>query len=364
VTSFGINESEHPTMPVHLLVAASMWVAASGSAAAKPKLDEIPIAAAPVTEDRLPASRVMLPGVSVRTDMVYDTPFGHRPLRLDLYTPTASAQRPLPLLVFVHGGGWTIGHKRATASYADFPGVLASAARRGYVVASVEYRLSGEAPFPGSVQDVKAAVRFLRAQSASLGIDPGRVGLWGGSAGAHLAAMSAFACGETALDPKDKANAGESDCAQAFVGWYGPYDVAQLVQGAAAAAAAAASAGAAGAGAPTDNTELLGGLAYLECTPAGCPPGRLRQASPVAYVDRSDPPSLLIHGTADTLVPHVQTLGMAEALRGAGVPVEVLSIDGVNHGWAGPTPQRTREASLQALEATLAFFDKQLRGTR
>jgi len=350
----------------HLAACCLLCVLAAASAAPAER-SGIPIAAQPVNDDRLPPSLVKLPGVDVRTDLVYSTLPGFRPLRLDLYTPRGSSgdRKARPLLVFVHGGGWTIGHKRATAYYANFPGVLASAARRGYAVASLEYRLSSEAPFPASVQDIKAAVRFLRTQAKGMGIDPARVGLWGGSAGAHLAAMGAYSCGDAALDPKDKANAGASDCAQAFVGWYGPYDLEALLKGVAAAAQqAAANPAAASATAASDNTEMLGGLAFLECTAAGCPPGRVAQASPIRYLDRSDPPALLIHGTADTLVPHSQTLVMADAMRAAGLSVEVLSIDGVNHGWGGSTPQATRDASLKALEATLVFFDRRLRARR
>lgn len=349
------------------LMAGGLLCVLAAAAAAPADGSAVPIAAEPVNDDRLPPSRVALPGVDVRTDLVYSTLPGFRPLRLDLYTPRGSAgdRKAKPLLVFVHGGGWTIGHKRATGYYADFPGVLASAARRGYVVASLEYRLSSEAPFPAPVQDIKAAVRFLRAQATVLGIDPSRVGLWGGSAGAHLAAMGAYSCGDAALDPKNKAHAGVSDCAQAFVGWYGPYDLEALLKGVATAALQAAANPAPSNAAPaSDNTEMLGGLAFLECSAAGCPPGRVAQASPIRYLDRSDPPALLIHGTADTLVPHAQTLVMADAMRAAGLSVEVLSIDGANHGWAGPTPAATRDASIKALAATLAFFDRQLRSPR
>jgi predicted dienelactone hydrolase len=122
----------------------------------------------PASHDPLPDRQVKLADTIVLADVTYSTITGFRPLRLDLYRATSPT--PRPLVVFVHGGGWTIGQKRGTADFTDFPGVLAGLAQRGYVVASLEYRLSSEAPFPAAVQDVKAASRFPRAK-APLAID-------------------------------------------------------------------------------------------------------------------------------------------------------------------------------------------------
>src|SRR6188768_2166392 len=101
-------------------------------------------------------------------DLVYSVPPGFRPLRLDLYRPKQAPQDPagFPLVVYIHGGGWQSGHTRHAGAFANWPAVLASLAARGYVVASVEYRLSGEARFPAAIQDVKTAVRWLRSRSA------------------------------------------------------------------------------------------------------------------------------------------------------------------------------------------------------
>jgi acetyl esterase/lipase len=287
-----------------------------------------------VTEDRLPPPVAQIGDVQVLADVAYAQPVGFRPLRLDLYTPPMAATRPL--VVFVHGGGWTTGHKRATAHYADFPGLLADLARKGFVVASVEYRLSGEKAFPGATDDVKAAIDFLRANARRYGIDPGRVVLWGGSAGAHIAAMAAFTDAHV----------------QGFVGWYGPYDIDALL---------ARQLAAVKAGIPMDaqaKAELNGGLSFFGCTLDGCPPGVARAASPIAHVDQADPPTLLVHGTADTLVPPTQSEAFDAALKKAGVPVEVVLLPGANHGWTSPTPAATTTASQRAVAVTFDWLLK------
>ncbi len=115
-----------------------------------------------------------------------------------------SATTRRPLVVFVHGGGWWTANQRAASAFLDFPAVLANLAQRGYVVASIEYRLSGEAPFPAQLLDLQEAVRFLRANAARFGIDPAKVALWGMSAGAQLAALDAVTCGAPSGDSSDK----------------------------------------------------------------------------------------------------------------------------------------------------------------
>src|SRR5688572_309228 len=147
-----------------------------------------------VVADRYPASRVQFPaGVIGMPDVVYNTIPGYRPLRLDLYLPADAPNAALarhPLTLFVHGGGWESGHTRHASAFANWPLVLASIAARGFVVASVEYRLSGEAKFPAAVVDVQSALHWLRAHDARYRIDRDRVALWGPSAGAQIAALA------------------------------------------------------------------------------------------------------------------------------------------------------------------------------
>ena len=135
-------------------------------------------------------------------DLAYATVPGFRTMTLDLYQPKrAPKDYPKPLLIFVHGGGWNSGDARQGGGFSDFPGVLAALAAKGYVVASVNYRLSGEAHFPAALQDVKAAIRWLRAHADEYGIDTSRVAVWGEEAGGQLAALAGTSCGVAALEP-------------------------------------------------------------------------------------------------------------------------------------------------------------------
>ena len=142
---------------------------------------EFPTAAAPVLADAYPDRVTAFPnGVTGLADVVYSVIPGYRPMILDLYLPKGDpAARPArPLVIYIHGGGWVAGHTRHSGALSNFPGALAELASEGFVVASVEYRLSGEARFPAALQDVRAALRFLKANAGKYGVDPGRVGLW------------------------------------------------------------------------------------------------------------------------------------------------------------------------------------------
>ncbi|MDF7775596.1 alpha/beta hydrolase [Sphingomonas sp. AOB5] len=294
------------------------------------------VADRPVLDDRYPVrSTAFAGGVTGLSDIVFSTIPGYRPLRLDLYLPPeAMRAKPRPLVIYVHGGGWSGGHTRHAGASANFPDVLAALAGEGFVVASIEYRLSGEAKFPAQLQDVRAAIRFLRDNSARYGIDPARVGLWGGSAGGHLAALAALTCGVPGIDSRPAG----SECVQAAAIWYGVFDFPAMM--------------AAPDGAP---------LALLGCT-AGtpCPEDRIRAASPLSYLDRNDPPFLLIHGTADRVIPASQSATALERMRATGIPVEAILMPGLDHSLIGATPAETRDGTVRALNATFDFFHRRL----
>ncbi len=280
-------------------------------------------------EDRYPERRVRFPrGVTGIADQVYATPPGFRPLTLDVYLP-AKRSTSLPGIVFIHGGGWVSGHSRQAGAFENWPQVLASVAARGFVVASVNYRLSGEARSPAAAFDVRSAIAWLRANAGRYGLDGKRMGLWGASAGGQLAALAGTDCER------------QTECVQAVVVWYGLFDFAPLVRGGPA-------------GTPPRQ--------YLGCTEGPCPETEVKQASAIRFIDPGDPPFLLVHGAKDRTVPVSQSTAFHSALLAAGVRSELSVIDDVDHSFIGATPADTRNASLHALNATIEFFDCAIRG--
>jgi len=331
------------------------------------------IGAQPVPEDRYPVRHIEFAGGVVGfPDLVYAVIPGFRPLHLDLYRPGGEQGNTMhPFVVYVHGGGWQSGHTRQSGAFSSWPDVLASLAARGYVVASVEYRLSAEARFPAAEQDVKAAIRWLRTHASSYGIDKSRSLIWGASAGGQLAALAATSCGVAKLEPAGAESAGanppspsvpagaaprvasagtsaavaESDCVQAAATWYGIFDFSTL------------------AAQRDPNSTVIPGRAdsadtrYLGCRISSCAPGVVSAASPVSYIDHDDPPMLLVHGSVDKTVPVKQSQEMYDKLRAAGVAAKLLLIPGVDHSFIGKTPADTEKASRAALTAVFEFID-------
>jgi acetyl esterase/lipase len=300
-------------------------------------------------------------GVRGIPNVAYWQPLGFRPLTLDLYLPPGSVEKPstgFPLVIYIHGGAWIGGDSRQTGPFDDFPGVLASLSAMGYVVASIEYRLSGEAKFPAQIQDVKAAIRFLRRNASKYGINPAKAVTWGTSAGGHLAALAAVSCNAEALEPKQPnipfapakadplTSSNVSDCVQGSVAWYGVFDFVTVVDQSKEDKTM-----------PRDSAwapewQLLG------CFGKDCKPEQITAVSPVSYVDSNDPPMLLIVGDQDRVVPYHQTLEMAEKLKAAGVKHELIVLPGSDHGFMGKTKEQTRDDNLKALSATFRFIDQ------
>jgi acetyl esterase/lipase len=286
--------------------------------AAAAAADSFPVAAQPVLDDRYPQRQTVFPDDVVSfADVVFSTPPGYRPLRLDLYRPR-DISRSRPLVVYIHGGGWQSGHTRHAGAFANWPAVLAALAARGYVVASIEYRLSGEAAFPAAIDDVRAAIRWLRAQAKNQGIDGSRVLVWGGSAGGQLAALAAMQCEV------------KSDCVQGLIAWYGIFDFTLLGEGS-------------GADSPAAR--------YLGSTVPSA-------ASPAAFVDPSDPPVLLVHGVEDRTVPIQQSRDFFAKLQAQKVSAELLEIPAVDHSFIGATPEATRAASRRAIARSFEFIEQ------
>jgi acetyl esterase/lipase len=209
---------------------------------------------------------------------------GSRALQLDLYAP-AKLAKPAPALLFIHGGAWSGGSREIYKFY------TVAYARKGYVAATMSYRLSGEAPFPAAVEDAKCAVRWLRAHAREYQIDPDRIAALGGSAGGHLALMLGYSPDAPELEGKG-GQPGVSSRVQAVVDFYGPYDLTTEF-------------------ARTNGAviKFLGGKTYADA------PGLFAQASPAHYLKAGAPPTLIFHGAIDDVVPVEQADLLARRLR-------------------------------------------------
>jgi acetyl esterase/lipase len=249
---------------------------------------------------------------------------GGESLRLDLARPQRKSG-PIPAVVCIHGGGFVGGTRRA------FQTMCVDLAHEGYVAVTVDYRLAPRHPFPACVEDVKAAVRWLRAHAAQYQIDSEHIGATGASAGGHLALMLGLTSEVRAFEGSG-GNPEQSSRVSCVVNYFGPTDFTRVY------------------GKSKSEPVLvpfLGGNLQKE---------RLRhiQASPLYWVTPSAAPTLSIQGTEDDHVPHEQAIWITERLRAAGVEASVVSLGGAGHGFAG------KDAEL-ARAATLAFFAKHLR---
>ena len=324
---------------------------------------QVPTAKEAVMAERYPQPEVKFAGgVTSLADLTYSIIPGYRQLKLDLYLPPGQLTGARPLVVYVAGGGWAADRPRNAGPIEDFPGVFVGLAKKGYVVASIRYRLSGEAKFPAAEHDTKTALRWLRSQAAKYGIDKNRVVIWGSSAGGQLAGLAAVSCGEAKLAPPQVAGNGatkvpeESDCVNGAAIWYGIFDFAQM-------------------GAPPPNANPPNAAPNAanaaprppgaDATFLGCKPGEecaaRNNASAVNFIDANDPPFLLIHGSADRVVNVKQSQTMHDALKAKGVKSELIVIPDVDHSFIGKTPEATHAATNQALKRTLEFIDEILK---
>ncbi len=261
-----------------------------------------------------------------------DVPYvtgGHERQRLDLYFPPGNGSAR-PLVAWIHGGAWQGGSKD------DCPAQALVA--RGYVVASIGYRLSQHAIYPAQIEDCKAAVRWLRAHASEYEIDPQRIGVWGASAGGHLAALLGttgdihdFDVGENLSQPSK---------VQCVIDWFGPTDFQHYGDMSKA---------------PKQDpngpfSRLIGGL------PAD-KPDQVKRSSPVNYVQSDAAPFLIMQGDKDTIVPAQQSEILDAALRQAGVESTLKILPGAGHGGPG-------FSSPENVQAMTDFLDKHLQWPR
>ena len=255
--------------------------------------------------------------------------------KLDLYLPEGDG--PFPLILNVHGGGFMMGDKSNPPGTDEF---LAN----GYAVASVDYRLSGEALAPAQIEDLKAAVRFLRANADKYKLNPDKFAGFGGSAGGSLVALLGTSCGAAALEGADLGNADQSSCVQAVVDWFGPTDFLQMDEQFT------------GTACPVNHDAADSPESKLVGAPIQTVPDKVKLVNSITYVTDKAPAFLIQHGTADCNVPPQQGQLLYDALKAAGSNKATLTfLEGAGHGG----PQFSDAANMKVV---LDFLAKYLKG--
>lgn len=274
----------------------------------------------PISED----SPTISPGMELK-DITYCITSGVE-LKMDLYYPD-EVETQLPVIVYVHGGGWTGGDKASGAGFRFLPFLR----ERGYLTISVNYRLSPKHKFPAHIEDVKCAIRHLRAEAETYHLDPNRIGAIGGSAGGHLVAL----LGVTDESAGMEGSGGYleySSRVQAVIDMFGPIDPAEFCTVGWA-------------------RQVFG---------ANCEDEIISLSSPLAYVSNDDPPFLILHGDLDELVLLEQSQTFYDSLTAAGVPATLQVIKNAGHGLSnsGDPIDPSVEALLQLAGD---FFDQYLK---
>ncbi len=309
---------------IALMVIALMFVPAVTSAQLKKDERDLP------KGDGMPLEELRREPIMFELDTPYAAT-GNPRHRLDLYLPKNRKGEKLPVIVFFHGGGWMQGDKSyGTAALMPF------LCTGQYAGASVGYRLSGEAQWPAQIYDCKAAIRWLRANARKYALDTDRIGVWGMSAGGHLALMLGVSGDVPELEGDIGPYKGVSSKIAAVVNFFGVSELLAII------------------GQPSDfdrtrsdapEAKLIGGGLHEN-------PEKAKAASPITYVTANDPPVLTVHGTKDRTVPYDQAVRLDAALRKAGVPSYFVIVKGGGHDDFGTA----------ADDRVKAFFEKYLRG--
>jgi acetyl esterase/lipase len=348
--------------PVPAIAASSVTVTAPPAAATPTPLATAPIGTATTEATSQPTgtagavtqvaaatrqagSATALPGVGRNVlgkadkDVTYCT-VGGVDLKMDIYYPRGVAPgtpqragataRPAPVVMHVHGGGWTEGEKSA----ADVAPMLSALVSGGYLVASVDYRLAPQYRFPAQIEDVKCAVRFLKANAATYNLDPNRFGVIGESAGGHLVSLLGLTDERAGWDVGQYLD--QSSRVQAVVDLFGPADLT----------------------APEYTRARSGAFTAV----FGGAPDALAKASPVTYIAPNAPPFLIIQGDQDRLVPASQSQELADRLKAAGDAAQLVIVKNAGHGLV-PTGNAQIDPPLQDIARTVGdFFAQALKG--
>ncbi|MFC1901464.1 alpha/beta hydrolase fold domain-containing protein [Chloroflexota bacterium] len=289
-----------------------------------PESTPTPTPAPPPAPEPTPEPAIVIPTtpVEVIKDIKYGKA-GNIPLLLDVYIPETPIATPMPAIVYIHGGSWRIGNKAISNPLRSYRTYLA---RHGFLTVSINYRLSGVAPFPAAVEDCKCAVRWLRANAERYNVDPERIGVWGASAGGHLAMM--VGCVDETADLEGNGGwSKHSSRVQAVCSYYGTADLPSEY--------------------PTvpnvrrsfDIEQFLGGT--LDEFPQ-----IYEAASPINYVTADDPPLLLVHGDLDPQVPFAQSEIMYRVCQQAGLKATLIEVTGGGHGGEGGVFQQVTDSPI------------------
>ena len=303
------------SFPLNLIVVLVFFILAAG-------IDTVTAAPGKKFADNIP------PEVQLQPNLEYVTGGGSAQ-NLDLYLPPTKSGL-LPVVVYVHGGGWS------SCTKDDWHPSFHDLLIHGIAVANINYRLSGQAPFPAQIEDCKAAVRWVRAHAKEYHLDPDHIGIWGHSAGGHLAALT----GVTNQVKKLEGNGGNADVSssvQAACDWSGPVDLVKIVQDGRAA-----------------NAVLWDFVVKLMGGEAGATKEALAEATPGTYVSAGSVPFLIMHGELDKIVPLDQCKALDAALKKAGAETTLIIVPNEGHGICKPDD----------LARVTAFFDQHLKSVR
>jgi acetyl esterase/lipase len=255
------------------------------------------------------------------------------PLEMDVYFPTAG-NGPSPVLIYIHGGAWMIGDKAVGFQLEEIPTIAAA----GYFIASIDYRLAPDYPFPAMIEDAKCAVRFLRAHAQELQINPDKIGVLGVSAGGHIASLLGLADETAGWETGQYLE--QSSRVQAVVDLWGPSDFTDP--------------------AFAEKLQKRGYQLFPNVSPDQ---NMLASASPITYVSADDPPFLIVHGDQDVVVPPSQSQALYDSLIAAGVPAFLQMVTNAGHNLisAGGPISPTRK---QVTEIYIQFLDYFLKGAQ
>jgi len=266
----------------------------------------------------------------VQSDVVYGHA-GSEDLTLDLYFPTNAARAHLPVVVYVHGGGWRLGNKGMLGLMPGPEELL----QRHYLVVSINYRLAPDNKFPAMLEDAKCAIRFLRSHAQEFSLDPNRIGVMGDSAGGHIVALLGLTDASAGFEGAGWTN--ESSRVQAVVDLYGPSDLTS--------------------GGPTNGSTIKLIKDAFGAKNSSDPV--LKRSSPVTYVTSNAPPFLILHGDHDKMVRLQQSIELHDRLKAVGADSTLVVITNFSHGytafWLKSSPS-TDELSRQIAD----FFDKKM----